>query len=49
MNPTPETQSERPTVGSGKVPAWVKVMWIFGVAWILYYIVTGLQHSPIDW
>ena len=49
MNSNSESHSERPTVGSGKIPLWVKIMWACGVTWIAYYIITGLQHSPLDW
>jgi hypothetical protein len=42
-------QPERPTVADGKVPWWIKIMWIAGIAWILGYIALGLQSTPATW
>jgi hypothetical protein len=45
----PNDASEKPTTGHGRIPLWIKVMWVFGVSWILGYILLGLRNGPTSW
>lgn len=44
-----EKNLERPQIGSAKVPLWIKIMWAFGIAWIIGYALLGLQFTPKNW
>lgn len=41
-------REEQPTVGEQAVPRWIKIMWFFGVLWMLIYAVTTLNQSPFQ-
>lgn len=38
-----------PSAGHSKIPLWIKVMWVFGIAWVIGYVFFGLQHTPTTW
>lgn len=40
---------DQPKVAHGKVPLWIKIMWIAGILWIIGYVVLGLQSTPSNW
>ncbi len=40
---------ENPKVAHGKVPLWIKIMWVLGITWVLTYIFLGLQSTPTTW
>ncbi len=35
--------SDTPQIADQPVPLWIKIMWVFAVAWVLTYIYTGLK------
>lgn len=38
-----------PEVGHLSIPLWVKMMWLGGMAWVLWYIIFGMQSQPDTW
>lgn len=38
-----------PETGELKIPLWVKLMWLGGMAWVVWYIVFGMQSAPDKW
>ena len=44
-----KSSSEKPKVADGKIPLWIKVMWVIGVGWIIVYVYLGLQQTPALW
>lgn len=38
--------NERPSMENRPIPLWIKLMWFFGVVWIITYMVIGLSHPP---
>lgn len=38
-----------PQIENKKVPTWIKVMWFFGISWVIMYICFGLASTPTDW
>lgn len=44
----PDDESDMQTDHQG-IPLWVIVMWIFGIAAVIAYIVFGMQSTPTDW
>ncbi len=52
MSPTqnqgPDDESV-PRMEDRATQMWIKVMWFFGVLWVLLYIFNGLKSSPTLW
>lgn len=49
---TPDDQHMPPQIpetGELKIPLWVKLMWLGGMAWVIWYIVSGMQSTPDKW
>jgi hypothetical protein len=44
-----EHDPEVPESGHLKIPLWIKLMWLGGMLWLLWYIIFGLQSSPTTW
>lgn len=42
-------ETQIPETGDLRIPLWVKLMWLGGVAWVLWYIIFGLQSNPDQW
>ena len=38
-----------PEIEDRKVPLWIKLMWLGFFAWLIWYIIMGLQSSPDKW
>lgn len=39
-----------PETGHQRIPLWIKLMWLGGMAWVLWYIISGLIHNdPATW
>jgi hypothetical protein len=44
-----EINEEIPKIETKKTPLWIIVMWVFGVSWVVGYIILGMQSSPKIW
>ncbi len=49
MNPEDKTPGEVPPVDHKPIPAWIKLMWLFAVGWMLTYVLMGLRSTPTGW
>lgn len=49
MNPDDKVSDEVPVSDHKPVPTWIKVMWLFAVAWMLAYVIMGLKTTPTGW
>jgi hypothetical protein len=38
-----------PESGHMKIPLWIKLMWLGGMLWVLWYIIFGLRSTPTTW
>ena len=45
----PAADPEVSQSGHLKVPLWIKLMWLGGILWVLWYIFFGLKSTPTTW
>ncbi|MDC1141573.1 hypothetical protein OAU50_00655 [Planctomycetota bacterium] len=42
-------ETDIPEIENLGIPLWVKLMWLVGIAWMIWYVVSGLSSEPATW